>query len=77
MTLKKLLELRTYFLLGGAVCILLGVFTKQTVFMVLTYVVILAYFVLTCIFWKCPHCGKYLGRSIGEYCPHCGEKLEK
>ena len=50
MTLKKLRELRTYFLLGGAICALLGVFTKQTVFMVLTYVVILAYFVLTCIF---------------------------
>ena len=28
--------------------------------------------------WRCPHCGKHLGR-IGDgakVCPHCGEPLE-
>ena len=28
-------------------------------------------------FWRCTHCGAYLGRSmIVEYCHKCGEKLE-
>lgn len=25
---------------------------------------------------KCPHCGKQLGRSEGEYCQHCGNALD-
>lgn len=24
---------------------------------------------------KCPHCGKHLGRSEGDYCQHCGGKI--
>ena len=23
------------------------------------------------IFYRCPHCGKYLDRSTGQYCPYC------
>ena len=26
--------------------------------------------------YRCPHCGRYLDRSTGEFCPHCGEKLD-
>ena len=28
--------------------------------------------------WRCPHCGKHLGRMAdwSGVCPHCGEKLE-
>lgn len=28
--------------------------------------------------WRCPHCGKHLGRMGGgsNVCPQCGEKLE-
>ena len=28
--------------------------------------------------WRCPHCGKHLGRMAesSDRCPHCGEKLE-
>ena len=29
------------------------------------------------LFGRCPHCGKYLGRSMGKYCPHCGGDLEE
>ena len=52
-------------------------FSQVSIFQMLTYLMVFALFILTILFWKCPHCGKYLGRSIGEYCPHCGEKLEK
>lgn len=26
-------------------------------------------------FWRCPYCGRPLGRSDGEACPHCGKTL--
>ncbi len=28
---------------------------------------------LTC--WRCPHCGKSLGRDTGKFCQHCGKEL--
>ena len=31
---------------------------------------------LTFKWWRCPKCGKQLGRSIKTYCPHCGEKID-
>ena len=24
---------------------------------------------------RCPHCGKYLDRSSGDFCPYCGKKV--
>lgn len=29
------------------------------------------------IFYRCPHCGRFLDRSTGEFCPHCGEKVNE
>ena len=26
--------------------------------------------------WRCPQCGRWLGRSRGRFCPHCGRELE-
>ena len=26
-------------------------------------------------FFKCPHCGRYLFRNMGDYCQHCGKSL--
>ena len=27
-------------------------------------------------FWKCPYCGKYIGRDDKNYCGNCGEKIK-
>ena len=30
-------------------------------------------------FWRCPHCGEYLGLGLGkgiQLCPHCLERLD-
>ena len=26
--------------------------------------------------WRCHHCGQFLGRDKGEYCQHCGKKID-
>lgn len=31
--------------------------------------------VLKVILYRCPHCGKYLDRSSGEFCPYCGKNI--
>lgn len=37
------------------------------------------YTVFKLIFWRCPHCGRLLGkmRLDTEYCYYCSEKLEE
>ena len=27
------------------------------------------------IFFRCPHCGRYLFRNSGEFCQYCGKSL--
>ena len=29
------------------------------------------------LLYRCPHCGKYLDRSSGEFCPYCGKKVQE
>ena len=28
------------------------------------------------IFYRCPQCGRHLGRDGGDYCQHCGAKFD-
>ncbi|MBQ3534928.1 MAG: hypothetical protein IJA56_07215 [Clostridia bacterium] len=77
MTLKKFKELRTQIFLAMAVCAGIAVFTQSELFMLFVFLLAMGWFVLTALFWRCPHCGTFLGRSTGEYCPHCGKKLEE
>lgn len=32
--------------------------------------------ILSLKFWRCPSCGRWLGRDVPQYCPHCGKPLE-
>lgn len=33
--------------------------------------------ILRLIFFRCPHCGKFLDRSTGDFCPDCGENVNE
>lgn len=39
---------------------------------------LLAYFVLTLIWWRCPHCNSYLWKlaPFSTHCPHRGNELK-
>ena len=26
--------------------------------------------------WRCPNCGRHLGRSHGQFCPNCGREID-
>lgn len=28
------------------------------------------------LYWRCPHCGRDLGRDGGAFCPHCGKQIK-
>lgn len=29
------------------------------------------------VFYRCPYCHRYLGRSAGAYCPYCGKEMNE
>lgn len=29
------------------------------------------------MFYKCPHCGRRLGRNEGEFCQFCGKRIDE
>lgn len=45
-------------------------------FLILMTVLTVALMVVLVVFWRCPHCGKQLGRDVPKYCPHCGKRLD-
>jgi Uncharacterized Zn-finger containing protein len=54
-----------------------GILSNIKTLMVIGFIVIITGVIFRFIFYRCPHCGKYLDRSTGEYCPYCGEKVNK
>ena len=29
------------------------------------------------IFYRCPHCRRFLSRNTGRFCPYCGEDMDE
>ncbi len=46
------------------------------IFLPIGLVVAASSVVLSLLFYKCPYCGKHLGRNGGDYCPYCGKRIE-
>lgn len=67
----------TYTVLAcGVFTAFLGVALNETVFLIAAgLVLIFASIVFHVIFYRCPHCERFLDRSGGEFCPHCGIKV--
>ena len=53
---------------------LVGECTEIRVLTVVGVIVLIGGLVSHLIFYKCPHCGIFLGRSGGDYCPYCGKR---
>ena len=85
MKLKQVRQVLRALLGAMAACLLLGAVLAGPAPMVGLYFAALGT-VLFFVFiafnfsrWRCPHCGEYLGRDLGEgiqLCPHCLERLD-
>lgn len=40
-------------------------------------VMLLAALALYSIWWRCPHCGKFLGRKHELHCRYCGKEVDR
>lgn len=64
-------------LLVGAVVGLYGACAESVLLCGTGMAVIFGDILFRIIFYRCPHCGKFLDRSEGKFCPHCGEEIDE
>lgn len=64
-------------LIVGAVTGLYGAQSEKIAFFAASMVIIVGDMLFRILFYRCPHCGKFLDRSSGRYCPHCGEDVNE
>ena len=39
------------------------------------YIAIAVIILFYSLYYRCPHCGKFLGREKVAFCPHCGREV--
>lgn len=54
-----------------------GYSTDKLFFVVLAALCCAGFGFVNLIFWRCPKCGKWLGRDSKNFCTHCGAPLDR
>ncbi len=62
----------------GCIVVLAGGMLENDLAKSAGVVLVLSVLALEIIFFRCPSCKRWLGRSFrpGKHCPHCGEIIE-
>ena len=58
------------------ISLLLGYVLNRDLFVAAGVIVLILIFAVRAKFWKCPYCGKYIGRDLGYFCKNCGKELK-
>ena len=61
---------------SGFVILSLGCLIRLLAVVIIGILTAIAGIVVGVVYFRCPHCGKYPGNTMGTYCPHCGNPLE-
>lgn len=74
---KKVQKYFWIFLILGALIGYAGVAAEIELLSFFGMLVIFLDIIFRVIFYRCPHCGRYLDRSTGEFCPYCGKNVNE
>ena len=74
MTLKQKELVSAAVLIAGLLLMLIG--GESIWVLLLGLAVALGAVVVWKRWWRCPSCGRFLGRTKGQYCPHCGKEID-
>ena len=77
-TTKRKILIAVGIVLILAILIFYRFFTQTAIGLTLSIFLLVAYFILTLILWRCPHCNSYLWKRVpfATHCPYCGKKFE-
>lgn len=73
-------EVQKYFFLILGISALfgaIGVSMESVVIPLIAIVAIIADVGFRILFYRCPHCNRFLDRSTGSFCPHCGRNVNE
>ena len=73
---KKVRAIYLIALAAAALVLLLGTILQSAALMYASTVPMFLDMFFFWIWYRCPHCGRHLGRCWGAYCPHCGKKVD-
>lgn len=76
-TPKKIRSMFWAIWLAGFIIGLAGPLCEIAAFSVTGIIIMVGSGVFYLVFYRCPDCGKFLGRNTGEYCPYCGKAVNK
>ncbi len=71
---KQAKKLRDILLILGVVVMLMGAYHEA--FFIAGAVLACSCIAVQFLFYKCPHCGKQLGRNEGTFCQFCGKRID-
>lgn len=73
-------DVNKYFMIAlllGFLIAMAGATTEIMFLIVIGIITMFASIPFKILFYKCPHCNKFLDRSTGEFCPYCGKKVNE
>lgn len=76
MKLKQVKYLIWALAIACCVMIILISVTESMVFFWLMMAFLAAGLAVNLALWRCPYCGRYLGRDVSRYCTYCGKELD-
>ena len=78
MKLPRLAVLAIFFfgIILGTILVAIGGFAFNDVMLGIGIAILFISAVFHMIFYRCPHCKRYLNRSYGQYCPRCGKFID-
>lgn len=72
----KKVDIISLIILGTGILVALFGFSRNMLSIITVGVVVmLSSLVFRIMFYRCPHCSKFLDRSRGKYCPYCGKEV--
>lgn len=58
------------------ISLIIAYLSDKIVFVIIGMIAFGMIIAVRALFWKCPYCGKYIGRDKGIYCKNCGKELK-